>query len=91
VPSLVELGVFPEQYVGWTGLFAPANTPESVRAKLLSMVNEMLKTSGGEEIKHQGYRPASPSQGPRDFPQFVAENQKLWLSTFQKVGIPPLQ
>ena len=27
VPSLVELGIFPEQYSGWTGVFAPKGTP----------------------------------------------------------------
>ena len=90
IPSLVELGVFPEQYAGWTGLFAPKGTPPDVRAKVLSMVDQMLASAGGEEIKRSGYRPADPRQGPDDFARFVAGDEKLWVTTFQKLGIPPL-
>jgi tripartite-type tricarboxylate transporter receptor subunit TctC len=89
VPSLVELGVFPEQYAGWTGVFAPKGTPADIRSKILSQVNQMLKYSGGEEIRKNGYRPASPEQGLDDFTRFVVHDQQRWLSVFQKVGIPP--
>ena len=90
VPSLVELGIFPEQYAGWTGLFAPKGTPVEVRAKALSLVNRMLGSAGGEEIRKSGYRPADSHQGPDDFARFVAGDEKLWVATFQKLGIPPL-
>jgi tripartite-type tricarboxylate transporter receptor subunit TctC len=89
VPSLVEMGVFAEQYAGWTGVFVPKGTPVEVRGKILSQVNHMLKTAGGEEIKRNGYRPASSEQGPDDFAGFVAQDQKRWVSVFQKVGIAP--
>lgn len=90
VPSLVELGVFPQQYAGWTGLFAPKGAPPEVRAKALALVDRMLASAGGEEIRKSGYRPAAADQGPEDFARFVASDQKLWLTTFQQLGIPPL-
>lgn len=89
VPSLVELGLFPEQYAGWTGVFAPKGTPPEVRARLLALINQMLKGAGGEEIRRNGYRSASPEQGANDFADFVAADQKKWLSVFQKTGIAP--
>ncbi|CAN7344478.1 Bug family tripartite tricarboxylate transporter substrate binding protein [Variovorax sp. LjRoot178] len=89
VPSLVELRVFPEEYGGWTGVFAPRGTPPEVRAKLLALVNQTLKGAGGEEIRRNGYRPASAEQGYSEFADFVAADQKRWLRVFQKAGIPP--
>lgn len=89
VPSLVELGLFPEQYAGWTGVFAPKGTPPEVRARLLALINQMLKGAGGEEIRRNGYRSASYEQGANDFADFVVADQKKWLSVFQKTGIAP--
>lgn len=89
VPSLVELKVFAEQYAGWTGVFAPKGTPAEVQSRILALVNQMLKAAGGDEIRKNGYRPASADQGPNDFAQFVANDQKRWLSVFQKAGIAP--
>ena len=90
VPSLVELGIFPEPYAGWTGVFAPKGTSPEARRRILALINQMLDGAGGEEIKRNGYRPASPKQGLDDFAEFVANDQKRWLSVFQKTGIPPL-
>jgi tripartite-type tricarboxylate transporter receptor subunit TctC len=89
VPSLVELGVFPEQYGGWTGVFAPKGTPPEVRARLLALINQTIKGAGGEEIRRNGYRPAGGEQALNDFADFVGADQKRWLSVFQKAGIPP--
>ena len=89
VPSLVELGVFPEQYAGWTGVFAPKATPPDVRAKLLALINQTLKGAGGEEIRRNGYHPARAEQGASEFADFVAADQKRWLAVFQKAGILP--
>ncbi len=89
VPSLVELGVFREQYAGWTGVFAPRGTPLEVQARLREQVDQMLRGSGGQEISNNGYRPASQGQGPNDFAQFVASDQKKWQAAFQRVGIQP--
>lgn len=89
VPSLVELGVFREQYAGWTGVFAPKGTPPEVQARLREQVDQMLRGSGGQEISNNGYRPASPRQGANDFAQFVASDQRKWQAAFQRVGIQP--
>lgn len=91
VPSLVELGVFPEQYAGWTGVFAPKATPPEVRAKILVLINQMLKGGGAEEIQQGGYRPASPDQRPNDFPEFISQDQERWLKIFKLTGVPPAQ
>jgi tripartite-type tricarboxylate transporter receptor subunit TctC len=88
VPSLIELGVFKEEFGGWTGVFAPKATPPDVRAKLLALVNQTLKGAGGEEIRRNGYRPAG-EQAPNDFAAFVAADEKRWLAVFRKAGIPP--
>jgi tripartite-type tricarboxylate transporter receptor subunit TctC len=89
VPSLVELGVFPQQYAGWTGVFVPKGTSAEVRSKILFQINQMLRSAGDEEIRRSGYRPASSEQGPDDFARFVEQDQKNWLSVFRNVGIPP--
>ena len=89
VPSLVELGVFPEQYAGWTGVFAPKGTPLETRRRILALINQMLEGPGGSEIKKNGYRPASAKQGLDDFAEFAANDQKRWIGVFQKAGIPP--
>ena len=88
IPSLVELGVFPEEYAGWTGVFAPKSIPHEVRTRLLALINQMLEGAGGEEIKKNGYRPAA-KQALEDFGTFVATDQKRWLAVFQKTAITP--
>jgi tripartite-type tricarboxylate transporter receptor subunit TctC len=89
VPSLVELGVFPGPYAGWTGVFVPKGTPEDVRAKILQQINQMLKSAGGDEIRRNGYQPASATQTLDEFTQFVVQDQKHWSSVFTKTGIAP--
>jgi len=89
-PSLVELGIYQEQYSGWTGVFAPKGTPAEVQAKLRDQVDQMLRGEGRQEIVNGGYRPASSEQGPNDFAQFVASDQKKWQAAFQKAGISPV-
>lgn len=89
VPSLVELGIFNEEYGGWTGVFAPKGTPPEVRTRILALINHTLEGAGGEEIRRAGYRPARADQAPNDFADFVASDQKRWLAVFQKTGIPP--
>ncbi|AZG08228.1 tripartite tricarboxylate transporter substrate binding protein [Pigmentiphaga sp. H8] len=88
-PSLVQLGLFAEPYAGWTGVFAPRETPPETRTAILEQVNRMLAGSGGEEIRKAGYRPASSHQAAEDFARFVASDQKRWIEIFQKIGVPP--
>ncbi|HYF17650.1 MAG TPA: tripartite tricarboxylate transporter substrate binding protein [Ramlibacter sp.] len=89
VPTLMELRVFPEEYSGWTGVFAPRGTPPEVRSRLLDLINQTLKGPGGEEIRRNGYRPAASSQTLHEFAQFVSADQKRWVGVFQKAGIAP--
>ena len=53
------------------------------------MTDQMLKGAGGEEIRRNGYRPASAEQVPGDFAQFVANDQKRWKAVFEKTGVAP--
>ena len=88
-PSLVEIGLFPEQYAGWTGVFAPRGISTETRRKIVALVNRMLEGAGGEEIRRNGYRPASAKQDLEDFSTFAAGDQRRWMAVFQKAGIEP--
>ena len=58
-------------------------------AKILSQINQILGSAGGEEIRRNGYRPAPAEQSLDDFARFVAQDQQHWLAVFKKAGIAP--
>jgi tripartite-type tricarboxylate transporter receptor subunit TctC len=76
VPTIAEAGFRDFRIVAWVGVFAPKNTPDSIRKRLNQEINEIMARP---EIRQRAFdngaliRPMSPNQF-RDF--VIAEIQK---------------
>ncbi|MGO4810821.1 Bug family tripartite tricarboxylate transporter substrate binding protein [Cupriavidus sp. 2MCAB6] len=87
-PTLAEAGVQGVQMVSWTGLFAPAGTPQPIIDKLARLSLEFV--SSPEAKTHYAERGslAFPATGP-ELGKSVVEDQKMWKRLINLAGIQP--
>jgi tripartite-type tricarboxylate transporter receptor subunit TctC len=86
VPTMVEAGV-PDFYSSfWTGVLAPAGTPNAIVERLNAVLNEGLKAT---EMRDMLARiSADPStQTPAEFGAFVAAEGQKWRDAVALAGI----
>ena len=86
VPTMVEAG-YPDFVMPfWTGVVAPAGTPEPVIARLNRVINDGLNSA---EMKASLARfRVEPMAGtPQDFAAFIASEAKKWAGVISAAGI----
>jgi tripartite-type tricarboxylate transporter receptor subunit TctC len=88
VPTIAELGL-PEYEIGtWQGLFAPANTPKDVVAKINGEVGRMLETPViRERLLNEGSTPVGGT--PEQFSERVRNEIDKWAKVITASGLAP--
>jgi tripartite-type tricarboxylate transporter receptor subunit TctC len=77
VPTLSEAGVAGYEYIGWTGVAAPAGTPAALVERLNREINRIAGSDEGRRW-FQGIGADAGEQRPAEFAAFVqAEHAKL--------------
>jgi tripartite-type tricarboxylate transporter receptor subunit TctC len=86
VPTMVESGFPNFVSTSWTGLLAPAHTPEPVIAKLNAAINEGLKTP---ELKTALERLSNAPLGgtPADFTAVIKADLDKWSPIVNSLGL----
>jgi tripartite-type tricarboxylate transporter receptor subunit TctC len=86
VPTMVESGFPNFVSTSWTGLLAPAHTPEPVIAKLNAAINEGLKTP---ELKAALERLSNEPLGgtPADFTAVIKGDLDKWSPIVNSLGL----
>jgi tripartite-type tricarboxylate transporter receptor subunit TctC len=86
VPTTIESGMPTLQATFWSGVLAPAGTPESTVDKLNAAINEILKSKEIEAILAR--LSAKPKIGsPQDFAAFVTAESQKWTAVVNAAGI----
>lgn len=86
VPTISEAGLPGFNVMQWSGLFAPAGTPQSVVTKLNQEINDILmKPDIKERLVRIGVEPSGGS--PAEFSTFIAEEVKKWANVIDKANI----
>lgn len=77
VPTLAEAGVPGYEYIGWTGVAAPAATPPAIVDRLNREINRIAGDAEGRQW-FQGVGADAGEQSPAEFATFVqAEHTKI--------------
>jgi tripartite-type tricarboxylate transporter receptor subunit TctC len=86
VPTMVESGFPNFVSTSWTGLLAPAHTPQHVIAKLNAAINEGLKTT---ELKTALERLSNQPLGgtPADFTAVIKADLDKWSPIVSSLGL----
>ena len=85
-PTVAESGLPGYSSVGWFGLFAPANTPREIVAKVSADTKTVLTLPDARHrLAEQGAEPAPNT--PEAFTAFVNTDIAKWLDLAQKAGI----
>jgi tripartite-type tricarboxylate transporter receptor subunit TctC len=86
LPTVAELGYPGFDASGWLGLFAPANLPPSLTAKLYADTARVLKTPDvRQNLIAQGYGVVGSS--PEEFAAFLAAEHAKWGKLVKSVGL----
>jgi tripartite-type tricarboxylate transporter receptor subunit TctC len=86
VPTTIESGMPTLQATFWSGVLAPAGTPERTVDKLNAAINEILKSKEIEAILAR--LSAKPKIGsPQDFAAFVTAESQKWTAIVNAAGI----
>jgi tripartite-type tricarboxylate transporter receptor subunit TctC len=79
VPTLVESG-FPDFVIdAWTGVAAPAGTPQVIVEKLNGAINDSLKTPEAQALFAK-FSAVAKLGTPADFKTFLAEQMQKWAA-----------
>jgi tripartite-type tricarboxylate transporter receptor subunit TctC len=86
LPTVAELGYPGFDASGWLGLFAPANLPPSLTAKLYADTAQVLKTPDvRQNLTAQGYGVVGST--PEEFAAFLAAEHAKWGKLVKSVGL----
>jgi tripartite-type tricarboxylate transporter receptor subunit TctC len=86
VPTMVESG-YPEFVMTfWTGVVAPAGTPEAIVRQLNGVINAALK-SDAMKTSLAKFRVEPRPGAPGDFGAFIASEAKKWAGVIAAAGI----
>ncbi|WP_454753639.1 Bug family tripartite tricarboxylate transporter substrate binding protein [Cupriavidus necator] len=88
VPTLAEAGVPGVQVASWTGLFAPAGTPQPIIDKLARLSLEFVNSPEARAHYAERGSLAFPATGP-ELSKSIVEDQKMWKRLISIAGIQP--
>jgi tripartite-type tricarboxylate transporter receptor subunit TctC len=86
VPTVAEAGYPQLAATLWTGLLAPAGTPQPIVEKLNSAINAGLKAPEAQESLHR-LGVATRAITPQEFSAFMAAETRKWAQIVSKAGI----
>jgi len=87
VPTFSELGVPEYKLRIWTGVLAPAGTPDPIITKLNEAIRAILQTPEiQKEIADEGGEAGMTT--PADFAAFLQAERKYWSALVNETGIP---
>lgn len=88
VPTIAESGIKGFAAMGWWGLWAPANTPASVKKKLVKDVAQALASPDvREKLLSKGFDPMTMK--PKEFAKLVQKEYEMAKQTLKAIGIQP--
>jgi tripartite-type tricarboxylate transporter receptor subunit TctC len=86
LPTVAELGYPGFEARGWLGLFAPANLPSHITAKLYADTAQILKLPDvRENLVKQGYGVVGST--PEEFAAFVSAEHDKWGKLIKSAGL----
>jgi tripartite-type tricarboxylate transporter receptor subunit TctC len=86
LPTVAELGYPGFEASGWLGLFAPANLPRQITAKLYADTAKILKSPDVQEnLIKQGYGVVGST--PEEFAAFVSAEHDKWGKLIKSAGL----
>ncbi len=86
VPTVAESGFPGFEVVQWFGIFAPANTPKEIVAKLNAEINRALNQPNVKgEFTRQGY--SVENRTPEQFATYMKEETIKWTKLIKATGI----
>ncbi|MBV8512502.1 MAG: tripartite tricarboxylate transporter substrate binding protein [Xanthobacteraceae bacterium] len=90
IPSLAETGLPDFDVSAWTGLFAPAGTPDAIIERLNA---ETRKIAGEQDYVAQIHTMGTDvaSSSPDAFGKFVSDDVSRWSAVISKAGIPQIE
>jgi tripartite-type tricarboxylate transporter receptor subunit TctC len=88
LPTIAEAGVPGYEAVQWYGLFAPAQTPKEIVAKLHGAMTGILQTPAVQEkLAADGTQPVGNT--PEEFARFLKSETDKWGKVVRAAGITP--
>jgi tripartite-type tricarboxylate transporter receptor subunit TctC len=89
LPTMSEAGVSSYDISAWFGMFAPANTPEGIVAKLNHELVEIVGLSDvREKMLAQGLEPATDA--PDEFSAFLKSEVSRWAAIVSAAKLKPM-
>ena len=86
VPTMIEVGQSDILIEGWTGLVAPAGTPENILEDIQKAVHQIVfEGNTKNSIESQGFEVVGSN--PREFKQFLRQESTKWSNVVQKSAI----
>lgn len=86
LPTVAELGYPDFEASGWLGLFAPANLPRHIVAKLYTDTAQILKSPDVQEnLVKQGYGVVGST--PEEFTAFLSAEHDKWGKLIKSAGL----
>jgi tripartite-type tricarboxylate transporter receptor subunit TctC len=86
VPTMIEAGYPQLTATLWTGLVAPAGTPQPIVQKLNAAINQGLQGSDAQQA-FQKLGVAAKAVMPREFSAFMAAETHKWAQVVAQAGI----
>lgn len=86
VPTLKESGFDDFVVTGWSGLFAPANTPEPILLKLYEATEQVMQNPSVRE-RIIGLTAEIPESNPKDFATFIQTEIERWREVIKTANI----
>lgn len=86
LPTVAELGYPGFEASGWLGLFAPANLPANITAKLYADTAQILKSPDVQEnLVKLGYGVTAST--PEEFAAFISSEHDKWGKVIKSAGL----
>lgn len=90
VPTMVESGYKTIVITGWTGLLAPAGTPQDIVEKLQKEIAaRLLVPETRESMASQGAEPVAST--PEQFAAFIRAEMAKWSAVIKRAGLEGTQ
>jgi tripartite-type tricarboxylate transporter receptor subunit TctC len=88
VPTMIESGLPDFVAASWTGVMAPAGTPDEIVAKLNAEINAALKSAELQARFKQLAADVNPGT-PQDFAAFIAVERPKWTAMAKLSNLKP--
>jgi tripartite-type tricarboxylate transporter receptor subunit TctC len=86
VPTFAEAGVPGYDYIGWTGVAAPAATPKAVVERLNRTINGIAAGAEGRQW-FETFAAAAGEQSPDEFGAFIRAEHTRWGKLIRDAGL----